>query len=204
VAVLAAGVVALVDAGALVPSDTYLSELGARGEASASSFRLALYECAAGVGLVAVVLFRSSASPVRSFAARAALAVALAASGVFLALTASVPCSPGCPLPPYGEPNPTDWVHVVVAAGAFASCSLAMAIVARAGTGRLLRVFSSGTACVVGGAAAAGALAALVDLPGATGSVLQRVAVLAGLVWISAVGLRLVVGGGPPAHAVAA
>ena len=56
-----------------------------------------------------------------------------------------------------------------------------------------MRAFSSGTALLVAGAAAAASLAALVELPGTTGSILQRVAVLAGLAWIAALALRIVV-----------
>ncbi len=185
------GCLVLVQLGALTLAKSYLSHLGARGEPTAARFQVGLMICAVGVVAVAVALWRLGQPRLRVLGLSVGSAAVLLVSGVCLGLTAAVPCSPGCPLPPYGVPTTSDWVHATVAVGAFVAASAVMIIFAVASRDRWLRWSSLATGVVVAGAAGLGALFALVDVPSDIGGSLERVASGAGLLWLVLVAVRL-------------
>lgn len=185
------GCLVLVQLGALTLAKSYLSHLGAQGEPTAARFRAGLMTCAAGVTAVALALWRMGQPRLRVLGMTVGSAALLLVSGACLGLTAVVPCSPGCPLPPYGAPTASDWTHATVAVGAFVAASAAMVVFAVASRDRWLRWVSLATGVLVAGAAGLGALFALVDVPSDIGGSLERVASGAGLLWLVLVAVRL-------------
>ena len=186
------GCLLLVRMGAHTLAKSYVSHHGAVGEPRATAFQVGLLVCSVGVGLVALAAWRLGSPAVRVGGTTVAGAATLLCGAVFLGLTAAVPCTPGCPLPPYGTPTTRDWVHAVVAVAAFVAASAAMAVYAAAGRTHAVRVVSLVAAVLVAGCAALGALLALVDVPTRIGGTLERVAAAVALAWVLLVAVRLV------------
>lgn len=186
-----AGVAGLIEAGALRRDASYLSLLGASGEPTQFRFQLAVW--ASAIALASVAIAVSLLLPTRPGRARWRPWVAgvLSASALFYGLVAEVPCTQGCPLPPYGQPKPQDVAHATVAVAAYFTGILAMLLMWRCVADRFLRWVSAAAALSVAGAAAAGALAALAQVQGAAGGELERLATAAGAGWLASTGLRL-------------
>jgi hypothetical protein len=98
----------------------YVSELGARGAPWAGVYRVAILAIAVGLGLLAVVY--------RPVSVLAAAALAVAAG--FGTVSASVPCTPGCPLPPEASATRADVVHTGASIAGFVAAGVAMLILA--------------------------------------------------------------------------
>ncbi len=99
-------VAAVVFAGAVVTTQGviyrgYVSEAGVPGQPHVSWYRWGIYLVAAALLLLAIGLY-----PLAAVAAGLVFA-----SAVLGALSGSVSCSPGCPLPPYESPTARDLVH---------------------------------------------------------------------------------------------
>lgn len=99
----------------------YVSEAGTAGMPLAGAYRLGLVTLALGVALLARLLRRGS-RPV---------AMLLSAAAVLAATSGVVPCTSGCPLPPYEPTTAADVAHtlasvigMVVLAGAMALTAL--------------------------------------------------------------------------------
>ncbi|OLB63951.1 MAG: hypothetical protein AUI10_13110 [Actinobacteria bacterium 13_2_20CM_2_72_6] len=107
--------------GRLPPDARYISEAGVAGAPHALAYRLILFLLAVAAGAAAVGL--------RPVAGRAALVLGLAAP--CLLVSGSVPCSAGCPLPPYERPTAGDLVHAGASMAAVGLCTLAMLAAAR-------------------------------------------------------------------------
>jgi hypothetical membrane protein len=165
----------------------YLSALGGPDASLRGPYAAAIVGAAFGVGLLAVAL-RALRAP----------AVLLAVTALCLAVSAAVPCTPGCPLPvadgfPWnGVVGWNDTVHAVVSAGAFAAAAVAMALVASRSADRVLRRLSAA------GAPVAGALIVIqagwtvfVRSHGPVTGTTERIAVAVALLWVILVGVRL-------------
>ncbi len=98
----------------------FVSEVGVPGRPFRTAYQLGLIGVGAGVVLLAVLL--------RPLGALVGLALAL--GGVLAAASAVVPCSPGCPLPPYETPTAQDLVHAGASVAGAGLCALAVLLVA--------------------------------------------------------------------------
>ncbi|MEU6077394.1 DUF998 domain-containing protein [Micromonospora sp. NPDC047074] len=152
----------------------YVSEAGVTESPYAPAYRIGVFALAAGTLLLAAAL-----PPVLRLAA-----ALLAAGSVFALVSGAVACSAGCPLPPYERASATDLVHggasiLAVAAVVFAMLAIAFARAA----GRTLRRLAAGSASVALPLAGALALAMLVVGRGALVGTLERVLLLAVLLW---------------------
>jgi hypothetical protein len=99
----------------------YVSELGARGAPWAGVYRAAVLGLAVGLGLLAVAY-----RPVSAIAASG-----LVFAAAFATVSASVPCTPGCPLPPEANATLADVVHTGASIAAFVVAACAMLVLAR-------------------------------------------------------------------------
>jgi hypothetical protein len=95
----------------------YVSEAGIAGRPFAVAYRCGLILLAVGVGLLAAAFRRIPAA-----------GALLGLAAVLAATSGAVPCSSGCPLPPFEPTTVTDVVHA--AAGIAGMVSLAAAMVA--------------------------------------------------------------------------
>lgn len=107
-----------------------VSQLGATGERFAATYQVAVLGIALAVGLLAI-----SIEPI-SLLASGAL-VATAGLGT---VSAVVPCSPGCPIPPDPTATTGDIVHVVASSAAFVFVACAMLLLARSGVESVARL----------------------------------------------------------------
>lgn len=113
----------------------YVSEAGVPGTPRAGLYRAGLLALSAALVLLAAAL----AGPTRTAGAL------LIGGGLLGALSASVPCTPGCPLPPYQPSTAADLLHAGASALAVAAVVLAMLALAvlphphRPGVARLRR-----------------------------------------------------------------
>ena len=103
----------------------YVSEAGVGTGRYATAYRLGVFAVAVGLLLLAAAL---------PTVLRPAAAL-LAASAVGTGLSASVACSPGCPLPPFEATTTADLVHGGASIAAVASAVFAMLAMAWPGTG---------------------------------------------------------------------
>lgn len=111
----------------------YVSESGVPGAPHAALYQISMLLLASSLGLLAV----SVALPARR--PHALIAASLALAAPFAALAGVVPCSPGCPLPPYQTPAARDLVHAAGAVGALGLCALAILLYAALPGPALLR-----------------------------------------------------------------
>jgi hypothetical protein len=157
---------------------TYVSEAGVPGTAHADLYRAAVI----GVGVTAALL----AAALRGGAAYAALALAVAAP--FVAVSGSVTCTPGCPLPPYESTTPADLFHAGASMVGVGGCALAMFALAAVAAGRLRRVSRIAVA-VAWPVLAATAVSIVAAGRGAVTGALERLALGLCVIWLVAVGV---------------
>jgi Protein of unknown function (DUF998) len=109
----------------------FVSEAGVAGQPHVTGYRWGVYAVGLALLLLAVALRPAAAIP----------AGLLLVSAVLASLSATVPCSPGCPLPPYETPTVADLVHGVgstVGVGLTALAVLVLALSRRPGPVRRL------------------------------------------------------------------
>jgi hypothetical protein len=155
----------------------YVSEAGVAGAPHAVRYRLILVFLAVAAGAAALGL--------RPVAARAALALGLAAPG--LLVSGAVRCSAGCPLPPYERATAADLLHAGASIGAVVCCALAMLAAALWSADPVVRAGSRWAVAVmipVGTAMAAGLL--FVGRGPVTGTV-ERICLAGCLAWVAGV-----------------
>ncbi len=150
-----------------------VSQLGATGQPLADTYQAAVFGIVVAVGLLAVVI-----APV----SRAA-AVALAGTTALGAMSASVPCTPGCPLPPTPTATSADIVHVSASVAAFIFVACTMLLLARSGTDRLARLCRSCVVLVVALGTPVG-VALVVSGEGLLNGVLERAMMAVALAWL--------------------
>jgi hypothetical protein len=98
----------------------YVSEAGIAAEPNAALYQAGMV-CVA-VGLVLAALAVAPTVPAAGWL--------LVLSGAFAGVSGAVPCSPGCPLPPYEATTMTDLVHAAASVLAVGASTLAMGAVA--------------------------------------------------------------------------
>lgn len=183
-AVPAGAVVMLVAlAGAPGPWTTgYVSEAGTPGQPYAVGYRSGLVLLAAGVALLALALRRHRAA-----------AALLGAAALLAATSAVVPCSGGCPLPPYQPATPADLVHAGASVAGMVLLAGAMAAVALADLPPILRRLATASAVVIVPAGAALGLTMLIAGRGPVGAVLERIVLVVAVTCLTgtAAGLAL-------------
>lgn len=101
-------------------TDGYVSEAGTVGLPLSWVYRCGLVLLAAGVSLIGAAVSR---------AARLAAAL-LGGAGVLAGASGAVPCSPGCPLPPYQPTTVADLLHTAASILGMAVIAVAMVAVA--------------------------------------------------------------------------
>jgi hypothetical membrane protein len=107
----------------------------------------------------------------------------LAGTTVLGAVSAAVPCTPGCPLPPTPTATSADVAHVIASVAAFVLVACAMLLLARSGTDRLARLCR---ACVVlvSALGAPVAVALVVTGEGLLNGILERAMMTVALAWL--------------------
>jgi hypothetical protein len=103
----------------------YVSEAGVAGRPFAVAYRCGLILLAVGVGLLAAAFRRIPAA-----------GALLGLAAVLAATSGAVPCSSGCPLPPFEPTTVTDVVHAAASIAGMVSLAAAMVAVVAA---RVLR-----------------------------------------------------------------
>jgi hypothetical protein len=121
---------------------------------------------------------------------------ALAAAAPFAVTSAAVPCSPGCPLPPYESPSHSDIVHALASIGGLGLAAGAMLLLAFGAAvdaeqdpwasrdRSRLRSASRVSAGLLVPLLAATGLAMLVTGRGLLAGVLERAALVVALCWL--------------------
>jgi len=160
------------------PPGSYVSEAGAPDSAHYGIYRASVIAIGLGAAALATSLLRPFA-----LAAAALFAAAPAIIG-----SAVVPCTPGCPLPPYAVTTARDLVHAVTSMVGVGCCALAMLALARSATGPLRRLSWLAVWCAWP-ALLATALSMLTLGRGLSTGVLERIALTLCLAWIVAVSL---------------
>ncbi len=158
----------------------YVSEAAVAGLPFAAAYRAGFVAVGIGVALLAVAL-----GPVVRWAGPV-----LGVAAVLAMTSAAVPCSAGCPLPPYEPTTAADLVHgsasvlgLIVLAGA-----MALVVITRAAgiVQRRLAAVSVGTIVPVG---AALALTMLIVGRGTLGAWLERIALVIAISWLTGAAL---------------
>jgi Protein of unknown function (DUF998) len=161
----------------------YVSEAGAEGSPYAPAYQGGMYAMAAGLVLLAVAL-RPAARPA---------AALLAAGAAATTLSGTVPCTEGCPLPPYEPTTPADLVHAAASIVAVAAWVFAIvATAAAAGVASGVRRFSAGAAALALPLSVAVGVAILVAGRGSVVSIVERLLLVVTVVW--AVGAATAIG----------
>lgn len=169
-----------------VPRDLYVSEMGAPGEPTAGSFRLALLLIVAGGSLIAFA-GRGVRSVPRMLATWTPAVSLWIACGFFL-VASQITCTRGCPLP-YG-PSFTwqDLIHICCAVLAFAAAVWAMLQASFARDHRALAIFSRVSAVAVALIAGTGGILSIIRLAVGFGSWLEFLATTIAIAWVAVYG----------------
>lgn len=159
----------------------YVSEAGAAGDAT-PLYRAGVLGVAAGLLLLAAALPR---------AARVAATLLLIGAAGTVG-SAVVPCTPGCPLPPFEAAGPADLVHGGVSIGAVAAGVFAMlALRWSAEVSRPVRRLAAGAAGLALPLSATIGLGLLLVGRGLLVGVVERLLLGVGVLWAAACGLWL-------------
>ena len=152
----------------------YVSEAGTAGRPFAIAYRCGLILLAFGVALLATALRR-----LRAVGALLGIAAVLAAT------SGAVPCSNGCPLPPYEPTTAMDVVHASASVAGMFALAAAMVAVALAPAARLaarrLALGAAGLTVPLGGVLG---LIMLFVGRGALGAWLERLLLLVAVSWL--------------------
>ena len=157
----------------------YVSESGVIGAPRQVLYRASIFAVAVAVGLLAVA--------VRGASRHAAGLLAVAVPCV--ALSGTVTCSAGCPLPPYETPTPADLVHAGASIAGVLLCAAAMLVLALPAIDRSVRLPSRIAAVFIVPLGGACALAILFAGRGPLTGILERTALAALLAWLVALSL---------------
>ncbi|MEU4214645.1 DUF998 domain-containing protein [Actinoplanes sp. NPDC026623] len=163
----------------------YVSEAGIAGLPLAAPYRLGLVLLAGGAGLLGLALRHRS---------RLA-ALLLGGAAAFAAASGAVPCSSGCPLPPYEPATAGDVVHA--GATVVASFLLAGAMVTVARTPAPARRLAAVAAALI--VPLGGALGLIMLLVGRdpAGAILERLVLLVAVGWLVGTALLTALGPAP-------
>jgi hypothetical protein len=153
----------------------YVSEAGTTGMPLAGAYRWGLIGLALGVALLGRALRRDS-RPV---------AVVLGAAAVLAACSGAVPCTGGCPLPPYEPTTVADVTHTVASVVGMVLLAGAMALVALSASFDAVsrRLAAAALVFVVPLGGALGLIMLFVGR-GALGATLERVLLVVAVSWL--------------------
>jgi hypothetical protein len=153
----------------------YVSEAGTTGMPLATAYRWGLAGLAAGVALLGRVLGRHS-RPV---------AVLLGIAAVLAATSGVVPCTSGCPLPPYEPTTVADVTHTLASVVGLVLLAGAMALVAlSAPFGPVLRRLATVAVVVIVPLGAVLGLTMLIAGRGPLSAGLERAALVVAVSWL--------------------
>jgi hypothetical protein len=158
----------------------YISELGSDPSPRASLYRVAVLCAALAVALIAGALRAMVASWL------------LGLSAALFVGSATVTCTPGCPLPPHdAAATLRDLIHAGVSTGALGFAGLAMVVLAYTAPDARLRRLSGIAGVLVLVLMAATGVALLIQSHGLVNGVLERSVVVVALVWLIGAGAHL-------------
>jgi hypothetical protein len=169
----------------------YVSEAGVAAGPIAQLYQAGML--ATAVGLVLLALSVAPTVPAAGWL--------LVIAGCFAGVSGAVPCSDGCPLPPYEATTLLDLLHAAASVIAVAGCALAMGAVglADAADPRWRRV--SRLAFWVVGAVIAGAAVAMLTVGrGYVTGLLERVILVGSSLWVLYTCAHIAVGRRAPHH----
>ncbi len=153
----------------------YVSEAGTTGMPLAVAYRWGLAGLGLGVGLLAAVLRRGS-RPV---------ATLLTGAAVLAATSGAVPCTAGCPLPPYEPTTVADVSHTVASVIGMVVLAGAMALVALSRTfGTVLRRLATVAVVIIVPLGATLGLTMLLAGRGPVSATLERAALVVAVSWL--------------------
>ncbi len=153
----------------------YVSEAGTTGMPLAAAYRWGLAGLAVGVALLGGALRRDS-RPV---------ALLLGCAAVLAAASGAVPCTSGCPLPPYEPTTVADVTHTVASVVGMVLLAGAMALVARATPfDAVLRRLAATAVVIIVPLGAALGLTMLLAGRGQLSAVLERVTLVVAVSWL--------------------
>ncbi|MET8361257.1 DUF998 domain-containing protein [Micromonospora sp. NPDC005171] len=153
----------------------YVSEAGIAGSAHATTYRIGI------LALAGALLLIGAALPPGVWAAAPAL---LATGAVFTAVSGTVTCSDGCPLPPFERATTADLVHGSASIAATASMVFAMITLAVSGpAGPTVRRLAGVAAALALPLCAAVGLTMLVIGRGSLVGVLERLILALAVLW---------------------
>ncbi|ROT33313.1 DUF998 domain-containing protein [Micromonospora sp. HM5-17] len=160
----------------------YVSEAGTAPSPGAALYRAGIFGLAAGLALLAAALPPTT---------RVAAAL-LGASAAGTVVSGAVPCTNGCPLPPYESVSLADLVHggasvAAVAAGVFAM----LALWSSAEVSRPVRRLAAGAAVLALPLSAAVGLGMVIVGRGLLVGVVERLLLGIGVLWLGATALRI-------------
>lgn len=158
----------------------YVSEAGTAGRPFFLAYRCGLVLLGLGVLLLGVALRRSPFAGVLLWVASGLAAT----SGV-------VPCSRGCPLPPYEPTTPQDVVHTAASVLGMILLAAAMAAVALLGTDAALRTLALGAAALTVPLGGALGLTMLFVGRGTLGADLERLILAVAVTWLTGSAITL-------------
>jgi hypothetical protein len=163
----------------------YVSELGVGGGANR-------YRAGVLVAAVGVAMFGLATRRVRLAGGL------LGASALLFVSSATVTCTPGCPLPPY-DPDTTvqDVLHAGASAGALGCAGLAMLVLAARYPDRLVAAVCGIAGVLVVALMALTGIALLVNSKGLLGGLLERGVIGAALSWLSVAGTTIALRSSP-------
>jgi len=161
----------------------YLSELGVGAAPRSALYRVAVLYAALGVGMLGGALRR----------VRLVSGFLLVSAALFVG-SASVTCTPGCPLPPH-NPDTTlrDVFHAGTSAGALGFAGLAMLALAARWPDRLVAAVSRVAGWLMVGLIAAAGTALLVQSAGLANGMLERAVVAVALGWLLVVSVAVAI-----------
>jgi hypothetical protein len=157
------------------PPGSYVSEAGVAGAPHFVLYRASVVAAGLSAAALAVGLFRPFALA----------AVALIAAAPAIIASATVSCTPGCPLPPHEVTTARDLVHAAASTIGVGCCALAMLALARTATGPLRRLSRLAVFAAWPLLLATAACMLTLGRGPATG-VFERLGILACLAWIVA------------------
>jgi hypothetical protein len=157
----------------------YVSQAGAVAAPHAGLYRFGMVALCAGLILLGLAV----PTPVGPALSTTVLLIAAGASG---AVSAAVPCSPGCPLPPYQRPTGADLVHAGAGTLAVALIYLAVWSTATAVADHRGRRLAWVWLVVAGGALLTFVIGLLATRHGLVTAVAERVALVLLFSWVVA------------------
>jgi len=166
----------------------YVSEAGTTGQPLAGAYRLGLVFLALGVAVLGRALHPVS-RPV---------AVLLGLAAVLAGTSGAVPCTSGCPLPPFEPTTVSDVAHTAASIVGMVALAGAMAAVAL-GTvfGPVLRRLAGVAAALIVPLGGALGLTMLFAGRGELGALLERGALVVAVAWLIGTAIVLAIGRGP-------